>query len=61
MAETERIYTERCNPTNAEVIRAMSDEALAEFLRGVCDTWYIDAHQNWLEWLKSPVEVDNET
>ena len=56
MAETERIYTERCKPTNAEVIRAMSDEDLAEFMRSVCDTWYIDANQNWLEWLQSPAE-----
>lgn len=57
---TERIYTERCKPTNAEVIRAMSDEELAEFMRSVCDTWYIDAQRNWLEWLKEPVKGEQE-
>ena len=43
-------------PSNSDRIRAMTDEELAEFMRSVCDTWYIDANQNWLSWLKSPAE-----
>lgn len=48
-------YTER-RQTNADRIRSMTDEELAEFMRSVCDTWYIDANQNWLSWLKSKAE-----
>ena len=46
--------------TNADRIRSMTDEELAEFMRSVCDTWYIDANQNWLSWLKSPAEKDGD-
>lgn len=62
---TERIYTERCKPTNAEVIRAMSDEELATFLFNNIDcsdcTMHgvgcsIDCEQWMLSWLKSPAE-----
>ena len=35
--------------TNADRIRAMTDEELADFLLHICD-W------NWLDWLKAPVE-----
>lgn len=51
--------------TNADRIRAMSDEELAEFLseyRCVHKAPHCrDANctQCWLVWLKSPVEVDN--
>ena len=59
--------------TNADRIRAMSDEELAEFINnteygfidspGMCDV--CDNHRInkcllcWLDWLKSPVEEDN--
>ena len=42
--------------TNADRIRAMSDEELAEYLDGVChDLWQMfvkDPKKMWLEWLK---------
>lgn len=71
---TERIYTERCKPTNAEVIRAMTDEELAEFLDrwemgdidysktfcDLCDGIY-DCHDDCLVgWLKSPAKGEQE-
>lgn len=61
----ERVHTERCKPTNAEVIRAMSDEELATFLfnnvscsdctmhGGGCS---IDCEKWMLSWLKSPAK-----
>lgn len=58
--------------TNADRIRAMTDEELADFINdtefgfidrpGMCDV--CDHHRMkdclrcWLDWLKSPVEVD---
>ena len=46
--------------TNAEKIRAMTDEELAEYLDGVChDLWQMfvkDPKKMWLEWLKQEVE-----
>lgn len=44
--------------TNADRIRAMSDEELAEWLfLAWHNSWY--TLQEWIDWLKSPVEVDN--
>lgn len=49
--------------TNADRIRAMTDEQLAEYLSNICyDFWKMfvdDPKKMWLDWLKSPVEVDN--
>ena len=43
--------------TNADRIRAMSDEELADYLR-----WHNDLYSrngmDWLDWLKSPVEEE---
>ena len=54
--------------TNADRIRQMSDEELAEeivkcrnadiFRRDVLGRWMY-ATDEWLDWLKSPVEADN--
>ena len=54
--------------TNADRIRAMTDEELAEeivkcrnadiFRRDVLGRWMY-ATDEWLDWLKSPVEVDD--
>lgn len=47
--------------TNADRIRAMSDEELA---RELCEvetgvkTYGMGVYSHWLDWLKSPVEVD---
>ena len=42
--------------TNADRIRAMSDEELAKYLDGVChDLWQMfvkDPQKMWLDWLK---------
>jgi hypothetical protein len=42
--------------TNADRIRAMSDEELAEYLDGVChDLWQMfvkDPQKMWLDWLR---------
>lgn len=44
--------------TNGDKIRSMTDEELADYLR-----WHNDSYSrygmDWLDWLKSPVEVDN--
>lgn len=59
--------------TNADRIRAMSDEELAELMedKGDCPPiecphdgkgakiTRLDCKMCWLDWLKSPVEVDN--
>ena len=50
--------------TNADRIRAMSDEELADFItsqnRGICTDICREMHyQSNLEWLKQPAEVDN--
>ena len=37
--------------TNADKIRAMSDEELAQFCCRICDSYY-RSHQFWLDWLK---------
>jgi len=56
--------------TNADRIRAMTDEELCEWIEthscpdGACETLlndgFVDCHSCWLDWLKSPVEVDND-
>lgn len=47
--------------TNADCIRAMSDEELAEYLDGVChDFWQMfvkDPKKMWLDWLKQENNV----
>lgn len=57
-------------PSNADRIRAMSDEELAETYAGGCPNgdrlncgkYYLhggrDCFNCWLDWLKSPVEVE---
>ena len=49
--------------TNADRIRAMTDEELAEYLGGVChDLWQMfvkDPQKMWLDWLKQ--ETNDET
>ena len=46
--------------TNADRIRAMTDEELAEYLDGMChDLWQMfvkDSQKMWLDWLKQEVE-----
>ena len=41
--------------TNAEKIRKMSDEDLAEWLGYICDSWY-EPKGGWLAWLRKEVE-----
>ena len=46
--------------TNADRIRAMTDEELAEYLANICyDLWKMfvaDPKKMWLEWLKQEIE-----
>lgn len=56
---------EDCNlkpVTNADHIRAMSDEELAEYLDGVChDLWQMfvkDPRKMWLDWLKEEAKYE---
>ena len=48
--------------TNADRIRAMTDEELAEYLDGVChDLWQMfvkDPQKMWLDWLKQEAKDD---
>ena len=48
-------------PTNADRIRAMSNEELAEYLHYICDQYY-EPDNGWLDWLKKsdarPFEVE---
>ena len=48
--------------TNADRIRAMTDEELAEYLDGVChDLWQMfvkDPQKMWLDWLKEEAKND---
>ena len=60
------MYERRKSPTNAERIRAMSDEELAEFIENAESAGYRDSsitpklengyHMDLLKWLKSPAE-----
>lgn len=61
-------YEKREEPviTNADHIRAMSDEEMAKFIErsdcpphdGVCDKDNIACSKCWLDWLQSPVGGD---
>lgn len=46
--------------TNADRIRSMADEELAEYLDGIChDLWQMfvaDPQKMWLDWLKQEAE-----
>lgn len=46
--------------TNADKIRSMTDEELAEYLDGIChDLWQMfvkDPQKMWLDWLKKEKE-----
>ena len=44
--------------TNADRIRAMSDEELAEWLNYYAHDGYINPPCGWFEWLKQPEEED---
>ena len=44
--------------TNAQKIRAMSDEELAKLL--CCTGWRMIERKECLEWLQQPVEEDDE-
>ena len=50
--------------TNADRIRSMSDEELAEYLTNICrDLWEMfvaDPEKMWLEWLKKEVKKEAE-
>ena len=49
-------------PSNADRIRGMSDEGLAEWLS--CNSTgdgYGNGTEEWLSWLKSPVEAEDGT
>ena len=50
--------------TNADRIRAMTDEELAEYLDEVRhDLWQLfvkDPQKMWLDWLKSPADKDGD-
>lgn len=48
---------ERKKMTNADKIRAMSDEELADYLRYYSDS-YARYDMDWLDWLKQEVERD---
>ena len=44
--------------TNADHIRSMSDEELAEWLNYYAHDGYINPPCGWFEWLKQPAEED---
>ena len=57
-------YPEKCRfcgafrePTNADRLRAMSDEELAKLL--CCTGWRMFEYKECLEWLKQPAEEDD--
>ena len=49
-------YFQEIKKTNADKIRAMSDEELAKLL--CCTGWKMFEYKECLEWLKQPVEED---
>ena len=49
-------YFQEIKKTNADKIRAMSDEELAKLL--CCTGWKMFEYKECLEWLKQPVEGD---
>lgn len=54
-------FKSKSKPTNADKIRAMTDEELAEYLDGVChDLWQMfvkDPQKMWLDWLKQEIDT----
>ena len=50
-------YFQEIKKTNADKIRAMSDEELAKLL--CCTGWKMFEYKECLEWLKQPVEEDD--
>ena len=50
-------YFQEIKKTNADKIRAMSDEELAKLL--CCTGWRMFEYKECLEWLKQPVEEDD--
>lgn len=48
-------------PSNGDMIRRMSDEELAIFLKWVDFGRNYPGDKTWLDWLKSPVEIDDGT
>lgn len=59
---TQESDCEHNKKTNADRIRAMSDEELAEYIAGIIDdansgsVIYSNRPEEWLEWLKQPAE-----
>ena len=58
-------YPKSRNPmTNADRIRAMTDEELAEYLTDICyELWNLfleDPKKVWLDWLKKPADKEGE-
>ena len=49
-------YFQEIKKTNADKIRAMSDEELAKLL--CCTGWKMFKYKECLEWLKQPAEED---
>ena len=59
---TELCYPHTSKQTNADRIRAMTDEELANFLGEVETESYCGKHRGvlgWIDWLKQGVEDDN--
>ena len=63
LLETSRYFGKHLPPTNADRIRSMTDEELAEFLChnskcGNCNAseFCHDGHTGWLDWLKQEAE-----
>ena len=50
-------YFQEIKKTNAQKIRGMSDEELAKLL--CCTGWKMFEYKECLEWLKQPVEEDD--
>ena len=50
-------YFQEIKKTNADKIRAMSDEELAKLL--CCTGWKMFEYKECLEWLKQPAEEDD--
>lgn len=47
-------YKANPKPTNADIIRSMTDEELAEVLHNAGGNWYSEEY--WLDWLKEENE-----
>ncbi|MGN1158345.1 MAG: hypothetical protein ACI4TK_19405 [Agathobacter sp.] len=54
----EKELEKRNKPTNADRIRAMSDEELAGFLTYYAHDGYMNPHCGWHKWLKQPAEEE---